>query len=212
MSSITRPDDGKLFIDGQLTTNNFRVDSTSDLDLLNIPVDYASATTAISVQGGAYVGGNAYIGGTLIANGDIVTLGNAVGTLIFNGNIASNLSPATDGQYEVGDITKQWGGVSSKRISFTTSPETITSNYQTTNTVEYIDTASPTVISLADGTDGQMKILVSTTALPVDVHVIPINKSGFTDIVLTDMGQSVTMLFTNNNWVILSNYRASVTP
>jgi hypothetical protein len=214
MSSITRPDDGKLFIDGELTTNNFRVDSTAALDLANPPADYASANAAINVQGGAYIGGDAYISGTLMANGDMITLGNSDGgTLTFHGNIASNLLPDIDGGFEVGNSTKQWGGVSSKRISFTKSPEPITDT-NTTNTVEYIDQASGdgnNVISLADGTDGQMKILVVTTTLTSNKHVIPDSMTGFTDIVLTEQGQSVTLLYTNNSWFIISNYRASVT-
>jgi hypothetical protein len=212
MSSITRPDDGKLFIDGQLTTNNFRVDSASPLDLTQIPVDYASATAAINVHGGAYIGGNAYIGGTLIANGDIVTLGNSDGgTLVFNGNISSNLVPETDGEFEVGNTTKQWGGVSSRRISFTNAPEVITATNQTTNTVDYVTDTSPSTISLADGINGQMKILVVTATLTSNKNVIPDSMTGFTDIVLTEQGQSVTLLYTNNSWFIISNYRASVT-
>lgn len=212
MSSITRPDDGKLFIDGELTTNNFRVDSTAALDLANPPADYASANAAINVQGGAYIGGDAYISGTLMANGDMITLGNSDGgTLTFHGNIASNLLPDIDGEFEVGNSTKQWGGVSSKRISFTKSPEVITVTNQTTNTVDYVTDDSPSTISLADGINGQMKILVVTTTLTGNIHVIPDSVTGFTKIVLTEQGQSVTLLYTNNSWFIISNYRASVT-
>jgi hypothetical protein len=207
MASVIRPNGEILSIDGQV-----RVDSTSDLDLLNLPATYTDATTAISVQGGAYIGGNAYVGGTLLANGDIVTLGNTDGgTLIFNSNISSDLIPSVDGDFNVGNSIKQWGGISSRRLSLTTSPAAITSSTQEPNSIEYITDASPAQIILADGVDGQIKILICTTDLPNNIHVNPVNMTGFTDIVLTEKGQSVTLVYTNSSWFVIGNYRASIT-
>jgi len=63
--------------------------------------------------------------------------------------------------------------------------------------------------SLADGTNGQIKI-ITMIADGGDSVVTPTNFANGTTVTLNDVGDSVTLVFTNSNWVVLANNGCTV--
>ena len=63
--------------------------------------------------------------------------------------------------------------------------------------------------ALADGTNGQIKI-ITMIADGGDSVVTPTNFANGTTVTLNDAGDSVTLVFTNSNWVVLANNGCTV--
>ena len=65
-------------------------------------------------------------------------------------------------------------------------------------------TAAVETITLADGSDGQVKIVLDTaTAGTYAQTITPSNLRGYTSVLLNAPGESVTLIFKNSNWNIL---------
>lgn len=63
--------------------------------------------------------------------------------------------------------------------------------------------------ALADGTNGQIKILTMISD-GGDSVVTPTNASGFTTVTFNDVGDTATLLFTNSKWHLISHYGCTV--
>ena len=61
----------------------------------------------------------------------------------------------------------------------------------------------------ADGTNGQIKIITMIVD-GGDSVITPTNLAGGTTITFDDVGDTVVCLFTNSNWVVISNVGATV--
>ena len=97
------------------TTNNFVINSTTE--------STSTSTGALQVAGGAgivknlYVGGNANVAGNLSVDGITfingnITLGNATSDRVtYNSRVLSNIVPATDDTYELGNSALVWSTV-----------------------------------------------------------------------------------------------------
>ena len=72
-----------------------------------------------------------------------------------------------------------------------------------------IYTTAAATVSLADGVQGQVKTLVMMQDQG-DAVLTPLNRNGFANITFQDVGDSVTLLFNNSKWTILSVYGAQV--
>jgi len=66
-------------------------------------------------------------------------------------------------------------------------------------------------ISLSEGTQGQLKILIMIAESGYSVILDSSNISAANNIEFNNVGDSITLLFTNSNWVILSSYGVSIT-
>ena len=65
-------------------------------------------------------------------------------------------------------------------------------------------TSAVETITLADGSDGQVKIILDTATAGVYAQTItPSNLRGYTSVLLNAPGESVTLIFKNSNWNIL---------
>ena len=65
-------------------------------------------------------------------------------------------------------------------------------------------TSAVETITLADGSDGQVKIVLDTaTAGTYAQTITPSNLRGYTSVLLNAPGESVTLIFKNSNWNIL---------
>ena len=65
-------------------------------------------------------------------------------------------------------------------------------------------TSAVETITLADGSDGQVKIVLDTaTAGTYTQTITPSNLRGYTSVLLNAPGESVTLIFKNSNWNIL---------
>jgi hypothetical protein len=194
MATYINPDNGSLIIK-----------SVKDLDLSDIQQDDA----AFAVLGGQWIGGNLYVGGTFVANGDIVTLGNSGGVLTFNTNISSDVLPATTKTYNLGSNTEFWKSAYVESIILDTSDAATTvANAETA--LSKITSSTSTTVTLAAGTEGQQKTLTVVDTLASAVFLTPSSARGFTSISFTNAGDSVTLVFINGSWNIVSVFRASV--
>ena len=66
-------------------------------------------------------------------------------------------------------------------------------------------TAGTGAVSLADGSNGQVKTVLNTsTAGSNAITIPPTNLRGGTNIVLNNVGETVTLLFKNSNWNVIA--------
>jgi hypothetical protein len=194
MASTINPDNGQLVIK-----------SIKDLDLN----DLKSSDSSLHVQGGEWVSGNLYVGGTLVANGDVITLGNASGSVTFNANVSSDVIPSTTLAHDLGDATHVWKQLHIQSVNISPTAETteITANVS----LSAIDTSTNVSVALADGVEGQHKIITVSDAISGNVTVTPTNGAGFTSITFASQGDTASLIFVGGKWNIVSNFRSSVT-
>jgi hypothetical protein len=99
-----------------------------------------------------------------------------------------------------------WIGLNSKQ---TTVVSSATDVINLTDAITYLDGTNGVYdVALADGTEGQIKYIVMTVT--GTVNVIPVNFAPATKIIFNGTGQSVTLIFTNGAWNVLSLYAATV--
>lgn len=78
-----------------------------------------------------------------------------------------------------------------------------------TSAITNITTTGAATISLADGVQGQVKQFIMITDAG-DAVLTPSNRLGFSQITFNDVGDTVTLMFTNNKWAVMSYYGAVV--
>lgn len=78
-----------------------------------------------------------------------------------------------------------------------------------TSAITNITTTGAATISLADGVQGQVKTFIMITDAG-DAVLTPLNRLGFSQITFNDVGDTVTLIFTNNKWAVMSFYGAVV--
>lgn len=218
MASVINPDNSKYIINGDVEvggdinlTDTLRIDNINNIDLENLPASYNDADAALNVAGGAYIDKNLYVGGTFVANGDVVTLGNTGGSLVFSSGINSNIIPGANNTFNLGSQTNQWNNIHTKTLTLESQPSIINSTPWNNNaSINYIDSTTPTPVVVSSGSNGEIKTLVCTETPAGSIVINPDNSLGFDNLIFDEAGQSVTMLFTNDHWVILSYYRTSV--
>jgi hypothetical protein len=93
-------------------------------------------------------------------------------------------------------------------LGFSTTPVVYTvGEIDVTTPVSFISVTGTTTFSLPAGTTGQIKILVCTVAASTPVGTLtPIANAndGYNTIVFNEKGQSVTLIYENSGWIILS--------
>jgi len=79
-----------------------------------------------------------------------------------------------------------------------------------TTLVTRIDSAGAIALTLADGTNGQVKIIVMGTD-GGDATLTPTTKTGYTTITFNDAGDGVTLAFiTTKGWIVCGNNGATL--
>lgn len=79
-----------------------------------------------------------------------------------------------------------------------------------TTSITHIDTTGGAHAgALADGTNGQVKI-ITMIADGGDSVITPTNFANGTTITFEDVNDTVTLIFTNSNWVVLANNGATI--
>lgn len=200
MTSYISPDSGHLVIK-----------SSNDLNLSLID----PADAALHVVGGEYVGGNLYVGGTLVANGDVITLGNAGGNITFNSGISSHVLPSTTDTYDIGATLSKWANVYSvnlhtNQIFISENPTVVTTAIDLTQGINHIDAATAAAVTMADGEEGQLLSIITIDAPLLPVYVTPTSTIGYANLVLTNIGDTAMLVFTNGAWAISNVFRTSV--
>jgi hypothetical protein len=74
-----------------------------------------------------------------------------------------------------------------------------------------LSTGSASTHTLADGSRGQIKI-ITMTGHDDDAQVTPTNFANGTSFTFTAVGQTIVLLFTNSNWIVISNYGTTINP
>ena len=60
---------------------------------------------------------------------------------------------------------------------------------------------------IADGTEGQVKIIINTSTSGTNaVTITPTNFRGYSTIVLNAQGETATLMFKNSNWNVISHH------
>jgi hypothetical protein len=194
MASYIKPDNAQLVIK-----------SIKDLDLNAL----SSNDSALHVEGGAWVGGHLYIGGSIVSSGDVITLGNASGSVAFNSNISTDLLPSVTKTHDIGSSSNMWDQLNIQTVIVSTTTETTEITAGTS--LSAIDGSTAVSLVLANGTEGQQKIITVSATPSGNVTVTPTNGAGFTSITFTAKGDSATLVFVNGSWNIVSHFRSSVT-
>ena len=97
-----------------------------------------------------------------------------------------------------------WLGFGQTSQAITSSGSTSAADV-TSAITEVNGTAAVETISLADGSDGQVKIILNTATSGTYAQTItPTNLRGYTSVLLNAQGESVTLVFKNSNWNIVS--------
>ena len=68
------------------------------------------------------------------------------------------------------------------------------------------ETKTEDVGTLADGTDGQIKIFLYTSSSSVAADVTPTTPAGFSKATLNSLGHSLVLMFKNSKWFVLSRH------
>lgn len=103
-----------------------------------------------------------------------------------------------------GGITGQITGTG----AFTGSTETVTGSGAVgiTTLTTKLNTTGGGTYTLANGTDGQVKIVVLTVDSGTDAVITPTTKTGFTTITLGDAGDGVVLVYTTTTgWICVGN-------
>ena len=100
-----------------------------------------------------------------------------------------------------------WLGLSTTPIVYTTG------EIDVTTPVSFLSVTGSTTFSLPAGSTGQIKILVCTVAASSPIGVLtPIASAndGYDTITFDQVGQAVTLIYTNSAWVVLSASRKGI--
>ena len=104
-----------------------------------------------------------------------------------------------------------WIGLKQTSQSITADGSTATAVNVTTAITEINATSATHTCALADGSDGQVKIIINTSTSGTNaVTITPTNLRGYTTIVLNAPGETVTLLFKNSNWNVIANQGATI--
>jgi hypothetical protein len=96
-----------------------------------------------------------------------------------------------------------WLGVKQTSQTITGDGSTSSAIDVTSAVTEVSGTGGP--LTLADGSDGQIKTIIDTASSGTDAFVItPSNLRGYTTITLNAPGETVTLMFKNSNWNIIA--------
>ena len=88
--------------------------------------------------------------------------------------------------------------------------DTVTEAIDVTTSITHVDTtAGAHAGAMANGTNGQIKIITMITD-GGDSVITPAALTGYSTITLNDVGDTVVCLFTNSSWVVISNMGATL--
>ncbi len=103
-----------------------------------------------------------------------------------------------------------WLGLNSTSEAITASGSTAPINL--TSAVTEVNATSATApLTLADGANGQIKTVINISSSGTNaVIVTPTNLRGHTSITMNAPGETITLIFKNSNWNIISGHNYTV--
>ena len=104
-----------------------------------------------------------------------------------------------------------WLGLKQASQTITADGSSTTAPNVTTAITEINATSATHSCALADGADGQIKIILNTSTSGTNaITITPTNLRGYTTIVLDAPGETVTCLFKNSNWNVIADNKATI--
>ena len=98
-----------------------------------------------------------------------------------------------------------WLGLAQTSQAITADGSSATAINVTTAVTEINATSATHSGALADGTDGQIKMIVNTSTSGTNaVTITPANRGGYSSITLDKEGESVTLMFKNSKWYVIA--------
>ena len=98
-----------------------------------------------------------------------------------------------------------WIGLASTSQSITGDGSTSSAINVTTPVTEVDATSGAAPVTLADGSNGQIKTIINVSTSGTNaVTITPSNLRGYTSITLNAPGETVTCMFKNSNWNIIA--------
>lgn len=177
----------------------------------------SSGTHTPTTDDGAALGSASYRWSDLfLASGAVVNWGggnltatHSSGLLTFNGGLAMTTLAASGAAtlastLGVTGMTTLTGGLKGGVQSLSGAGAV-----DTTSLVTQVTTTAANALTLADGTQGQIKIITMITD-GGDGTLTPTNRAGYATITFNDVGDTATLLFANGKWAIVSNYGCTV--
>tara|TARA_R110002074_G_scaffold241690_3_gene413542 strand:+ start:1709 stop:2245 length:537 start_codon:yes stop_codon:yes gene_type:complete len=128
------------------------------------------------------VTGGGYIGGHLYVDGSIV----ANGDIVTLGNTGSG-------------------------VIIDVSPTVATTTINANSSVSYLNATTSLALALGNGTEGQIKVIAVTGTPTGTVVITPTTSLGYTSFNLTNIGESVTIVYTIAGWAVTSVNGAIIT-
>lgn len=198
---------GTLGVTGDVAvnTNKFNITAssgnTTTAGTLGVTGDFAINTNKFNVTASS---GNTSMAGTLSATGDF-----AINTNKFQVT-ASSGNTTVAGTLGVTGLTTATGGIAGGVQTLSGAGAVNV----TTLATAFTSTATGNALTLADGTNGQMKTVVYVAeAAGGDTGVLtPTNRIGYASVTLNAVGDSVTLQFVGTAWAILAVNGATITP
>ncbi len=107
----------------------------------------------------------------------------------------------------VGNLTGNvTGSISGGTVTGSTQALTGSGAIDVTSLTTKLNTTGGGTYTLANGTDGQLKVIVLATDSGTDAVVTPTTKTGFTTITLGDAGDGVVLVYTTTTgWICVGN-------
>jgi len=100
-----------------------------------------------------------------------------------------------------------WLGLKQTSQSIVADGSTTTAVNVTTAITEINATSATHTCAIADGSDGQIKIILDTATSGTNaITITPANLRGFSTITLNAPGESVILLFKNSNWNVIGGH------
>ena len=98
-----------------------------------------------------------------------------------------------------------WLGLAQTSQSITADGSSATAINVTTAVTEINATSATHSGALADGTAGQVKMIINTSTSGTNaVTITPANRGGYSSITLDKPGESVTLIFKNSKWYVIA--------
>ena len=99
-----------------------------------------------------------------------------------------------------------WLGLAQSSQALTAAGGSLTADV--TSPITEIDgTSNTSTVTLADGSDGQIKTFINVSSSGTNAQTItPTNLRGHTSVILNAEGETVTLIFKNSRWNILAGH------
>jgi hypothetical protein len=102
-----------------------------------------------------------------------------------------------------------WLGLSQDSQTLTADGSTALTANVTSAITEVNSSGGAGTVSLANGSDGQIKTFIMTAAGST-ITITPSNLRGWTSITLDAVGETVTLMFKNSNWNVIAKNEATL--